>query len=314
MPVPMSPLQRPKAVPAQPVAPVQPVGMDRPRPTLPGAPKAPGLGTPAIPAAPTGMIPMAPPTNVPGGETATISPRNVPTTPAAPPAVPATPAPTPTQGPLVPFTTTPTDPNNPLTSQTIGAGPGLDRFQVAKAQFDNFVRGSDPAYQAALRDAKRVGAAAGGLGSGMLRTSIGDLGNQRSLAMDVRGDELFNTALLGSVDDARFSTGLAERQQGFQQGQQDRAFGNEATRIQIEEALRNGDFSRALQLWTAGQAGGTGSTTALAGANTAGTTAQDGFTALQQWLASRAAQPGPQGPALPPLTLPPNTTTTVGRP
>ncbi len=273
-----APYQMPRDPAGRPVAPntgtpqrtkdpVKPtLGSPEPLPTLSPVPAGP---LPASPSAPTG-IPTATPVNrPPQGETF----GNLPPVPTEP--VPATPA-----GPGLGPTLTPTDPNNPLTTQTIGAGTGMNRFDLAKQQFDTFVQGTSPAYQASLRDANRAGAAAGGLGSGQLRTSIGDLANTRANALDVKEKQTFQDALLGSVDDARFATGLTERQQGFQSEQQQRAFENELRRLGFDDQMLNSAFGRALQTWMAGQAGGTGSDTVLAGANRTSTQAAGGQDAL----------------------------------
>lgn len=190
----------------------------------------------------------------------------------------AAPAPAPTPSPA-PFTTTPTNPNNALSAQTIAAGPGVDRFAVAQEKYDTFVKGTDPSYQAALRDASRRGAAMGGIGSGQLRSTFGDLATDRTNAIGNERSKLFTDALLGSVDDGRFATGVAQQQQGSQIGQQ------------------NDAFNRSLQQWMAGQSGGTGSGTALSGANAAGNGSQDALAALQAWYAQQGQQPTAPAPA-----------------
>ena len=290
----------------RPAAPQLPAGTDEslapgtnapePLPTLAPVPAAP----PSLPTVPTAGLPAVPtatPVNrPPQGETFGNLPP-VPTTP-----IPATP-PTGTNGP----TLTPTDPNNPLTTQTIGAGAGMNRFDLARQQFDTFVQGTDPSYQAALRDAKRVGAAAGGLGSGQLRTNIGDLANTRANALDVKEKETFQDALLGSVDDARYATGLAERQQGFQSGQQQQVFENELRRLGFDDQMLNSAIGRALQTWMAGQAGGTGSDTVLAGANRTAGQAAGGQDALDELIRALMARQTGGSATVPPGTMVPTT-------
>ena len=257
----------------------------------PGQPKAGPVGTQINPAGPlTETVgTLTPPGPV-------VAPPTV-----APPA--AVPAPqTPLAAPTVAPTLTPTDPDNPLTAQTIAPASGVDHFRLAQERFDTFAQGSDPAYQAALRDASRQGAAMGGIGSGMLRSRFGDLATDRTNALGTERRGLFTDALLGSVDDARFATGLAERQQGFQSGQQRDAFANELARMGIGDQLTNSDFNRDLQTWLAGNTGGTGSGTMLTGANTAGNNAADSWEALRRWMESRSAAPGP-GMTVPPGTV-----------
>lgn len=147
----------------------------------------------------------------------------------------------------IPAGQTPTDANNPLTAQTLSVGPTADRFKLAQDQWANFDRATAPQYQASLRDALRAGAAAGGLGSGQLRTSLGDLANQRALALDTQRTGLLNEALGGSIEDAYRNVGIAQQQQGFQQGQQQQAFGNELASLGMGDQLKNSSFNRSLQ-------------------------------------------------------------------
>jgi hypothetical protein len=274
--------------------------------TLPKAkPPAAPSPTGAVPV-PDGVLTSTAPAGAPPAPAA--SPTNRPPTPETltPPggAIPAptTSVPVPGMGaPNTAPTLTPTDPNNPLTGQTIAPGAGVDRFALAMDRFDQFAKGSDPAYQAALRDANRYGAANGRLGSGMLRTSFGDLANQRSLALDTEKRGLLSDAIEGTVGDARFATGVAQQQQGFQSGQQQQAFENELRRLGFDDDLLNSAFGRALMQWQAGNTGGTGSGTILTGAGQAGDTGRDAMSALDAWLAERARTQGrlPGSPATP---------------
>lgn len=206
----------------------------------------------------------------------------------------------------------PTDPNNALTAQTIQPGSALDRLQVAREQYDTFVQGTDPAYQSALRDANRLGAAGGGLGSGQLRTRFGDLAANRGTELDVKRDTVFQDAMLGGVDDARFSTGVAQQQQGFQNQQQQQAFMNELSRLGFDDSMLNSAFGRSLQTWMAGQTGGTGSASgAVYGANVAGQ-GNNALDALANLTRSNAAATTPPGaPPLPALPPPPPRSSTV---
>ena len=227
---------------------------------------------------------------------------------------PVQPAPTslPTSLPPVPASgtpsgpaMTPTDPNNPLTSQTISANPALDRFKLANERFDTFAASTEPAYQSALRDAQRMGAAAGGLGSGQLRTQFGDLGLNRSRDLDTQKRGLFQDALEGSVGDGRFATGVAQQQQGFQNDQQQQAFRNELQRLGFGEDMINSAFGRALQQWQAGQSTGTGSGTAMAAGQNRANQGGDALGALNELIKGQAATPTAPTPSLPPLPPPP---------
>ena len=227
----------------------------------------------------------------------------------AAPAQPAVPTSLPTSLPPVPASgtpsgpsLTPTDPNNPLTSQTISANPALDRFKLASERFDTFAQSTEPAYQSALRDAQRMGAAAGGLGSGQLRTSLGDLGLNRARDMDTQKRGLFQDALEGSVADGQFATGVAQQQQGFQNGQQQDAFRNELQRLGFGEDMINSAFGRALQQWQAGQSTGTGSNTAMAAGQNTANQGGSALDALNELIKGQAATPNapaaqPQLPA-----------------
>jgi hypothetical protein len=188
------------------------------------------------------------------------------------PQAPVTPQPA--GGPVL----TRTDPNNALTSQTITPGAGVDRVALAADRFKTFTASTAPAYQAALRDANRMGAAAGGLGSGQLRTSFGDLGLARTNQLQTASDTLQQNALDGSIEDGWRGIGLAERQQGFQRGQQGDA------------------FQEALARWNAGNMGGTGSSSQAAyGANVAGQ-GQDALSALNTYARNGASAPTPTAP------------------
>ena len=287
-----------------------------PKPVAP----APGVPQPAAPAVPP-AVPA--PTSAPGqpqaGPVVTAQPIGTgPLTETvenlAPPAPAAVPAPAPPAQPSAPSvspTLTPTDPANPLTGQTIAPAQGVDHFRLAQERFDTFAKGSDPAYQAALRDAKRVGAAAGGLGSGMLRTSIGDYAANRANSLDVEKRRTFSDAIENTVGDARFATGVSQQQQGFQNEQQQQAFMNKLREMGFDDDLLNSAFGRALMQWQAGNTGGTGSNTILSGAGQAGDTGRDAMSALEAWLAERGRAGGQRPPVTPPLG--PGTVDSEGR-
>lgn len=93
----------------------------------------------------------------------------------------------------------------------------VDRLSLAESNFENFNKATDPAYQASLRSATSAAAGAGQLGSGQLRTSYGDLANQRALALDTQRQQLVNDATTGSIADATtaYQQQLAAAQQGL---------------------------------------------------------------------------------------------------
>lgn len=119
---------------------------------------------------------------------------------------------------------TPTTVDNALTNDTIAPGPMADRFKIAQDEWQNFVNATQPQYDAQIRDAERNAFGAGRGVSGALRTSLGDLANQRLLALDTQKNAFLNKALSGSIEDAYRNIGIAQQQQGFQAGQQSTAF------------------------------------------------------------------------------------------
>lgn len=288
-----------------------PAGAKKPEPgAVPAAP-----ATPAAPAAPVQMAGAGSTITSTAGDSfaGSAMPQTAqtpaPTAGAVPvggttTAVPAGPVAAAPQGTGTGVALTPTDPNNPLTTQTIAPDNAVDRFKLAEERFNTFTKSTDPAYQAALRDAKRTGAAVGGLGSGQLRTRVGDLANQRGLALDTSRDTLMQEALGGSIEDMYRNVGIAQQQQGFQQGQQQQGFENELRRLGFSEEMLNSAFGRSLQQWMAGQTGGTGSSTALLGAKEAGNAGSDALAALEAFARQRAASGvgGSGGPAV--STLP----------
>ena len=200
--------------------------------TNPSVGPVPMSGAPVNPLLPK---PVKPPTATLNPQISPINPALAPTAPSVPQTTPQPVQPTPQtpSGAGQGVGLTPTDPNRSLTTQTIVPGQTADRFQVAQQRFDQFVAGTNPAYQATLRDANRMGAAQGRLGSGSLRTDFGNLANQRNQQMDLARQGFLGDALEGSIGDAWRSIGLAERQQGFQSGQQEDAWRRALEQYQV---------------------------------------------------------------------------------
>lgn len=143
---------------------------------------------------------------------------------------------------------TPTDPNNPLTAQTITPGPMADRFGIANSRLDSLIHDKlDPQFEADQRRLGQNAAARGQVGSGMFRTSLGDLDLARQHDINAAGTGFLNDALNGSIGDAWNGIGLAERQQGFQAGQQQTAFNQNMSIQQLTDQLTNSSFGRSLQ-------------------------------------------------------------------
>lgn len=130
---------------------------------------------------------------------------------------------------------------------------GIDRLALAKSNFDNFASASDPYFQKSLRDANSSAAGAGQLGSGQLRTSLGDLAYNRDLQLNAAKTGYLNDATNNSIEDSYRNYGIGQQDQST-------AFNQSVIQTQVEEALRSGDFSRAMQLLGAGEAGNPSST------------------------------------------------------
>lgn len=182
-------------------------------------------------------------------------------------------------------------------NKTITPGAGVDRLALAKSNFENFRTSTEPEYQAALREAGQSGAASGQVGSGMLRGRLGDIGLARTRDLQSAETSNLNNATEGSIGDAYNNIGIAQQQQGFQAGQQGTAFDQAQRQKSLDEALRNGDFSRYMQLLQAGDAGNpSGVATDLAGyygnqAGAAGSSAADLLKSSYAANALKAATP-----------------------
>lgn len=124
--------------------------------------------------------------------------------------------------------------------QTIQPGPQTDRVALAEHAFDTFARSSDPVYQKTLRDAEAAGAATGRLGSGQLRTSLGDAAANRQLQLDTARDQLITQATSDAINDQYRNIEIAQQQQGFQAGQQQTAYSQALAKAQQDLAAELG--------------------------------------------------------------------------
>lgn len=152
------------------------------------------------------------------------------------------------------YNTAPIDPNNALLGQVITPDAGLDRFKIANDQWQNYVKSTEPAFQADARDIAAQSFGAGRGVSGMNRTREGNLALARERDLNARGSDFLNNALTGSIEDAKYKTGVAQQQQQYQAGRADTAFNQEDELARLNEALTSGAFGRALQQETAGYA------------------------------------------------------------
>jgi hypothetical protein len=261
-----------------------------------------------------GSIPSGPSSGgaAPALPSAAPAPPSAPSSPGAPPAAPTPPgspgpAPAPSSGaplgtpkpaynvaPSSAPTLTPTDPNNPLTNQTIDYGPLADRFKVAQSELDNWNKTSDPQFQADLRAAMQKAAAGGALGSGMLQTGLGDIALNRETQRQGMGTSFLNNALTGTIQDAKDRTSLAERQQGFQAGQQGTAFNQGVTEAQLEDQLTGNQFQRELQKLIAGSSGNPADTQ-LALSGIFGNAGADASNALSGLISGKTANGASSG-------------------
>lgn len=130
-----------------------------------------------------------------------------------------------------------TNPASDLRGQTITPGPMANRMNIAQTYENNWNAATAPQFQADLRSATSQAAGAGQLGSGQLRTSLGNLAYNRDTQRNANESNFLNTALGGTIDDAYRNIGVAQSQQAFQAG------------------LQNQTFQQQLQALLAGQSG-----------------------------------------------------------
>lgn len=84
----------------------------------------------------------------------------------------------------------------------------VDRVQMAKDLLAQFDEATAPEYERDVRMATRNGAAMGRLGSGDLRTELGNLALVRGRDRSLKAKELMTTALRDSIDDQFRKTGV----------------------------------------------------------------------------------------------------------
>jgi hypothetical protein len=117
-----------------------------------------------------------------------------------------------------------TNPSNDLRGQTIVPGQMADRNQIAQNQINTWNASSAPQYQADVRSATSQAAGGGQLGSGQLRTSLGNLAYNRDVQRNAAQSNYLSAAQTGSIDDAYKNIGIAQQQQQFQAGLQNQTF------------------------------------------------------------------------------------------
>jgi len=170
-------------------------------------------------------------------------------------ATPFTGANIPTTGNAYAPQTSAVTPENALTGQQISVAPTADRFALAQQKLSDFVNQSNPAYQAALREATQRSAAAGGLGSGMLRTSYGNAELARENQLNTTRNQFLTDALQGTIGDAYQNAQIAAQQQGFQNQQQQQAFANAMAQQELANQMQQQGFNQAQQQLNSGSSG-----------------------------------------------------------
>lgn len=242
----------PAMTPPSPTPLPQPAPASGPNPAVP-----PGVQYPVSSTATTPVPTPAMPTLAPGQNPASMPIGQEYSIPGATPnsyAVGQSPAPSTTTS-NGSVSLTPINPANDLRSQTIGVGPTANRYQIAQDQLKTYQQASDPYYQKSLRDATSQAAGAGQLGSGQLRTSLGDLALNRDLELGAQGQNFLQNALTGSIGDAYQNVNIAQQQQQRQDQAQQQAFNQQATATGMDDALQTSAQNRALQQLLAGESG-----------------------------------------------------------
>jgi hypothetical protein len=115
-----------------------------------------------------------------------------------------------------------------------------NRYDLAQQRFKTFAEQTDPAFQASLREAAQLAAAKGGLGSGMLTSSYGDVAAQRARELQGERDTIFQNALEGSIGDAYQKASVL----GSLENQE---FARRMGMTQEEAALKAQEFQQNLQ-------------------------------------------------------------------
>lgn len=119
--------------------------------------------------------------------------------------------------------------------------PQPSRLELANQSIETSAKATDPYYQKSLKDATSQAASVGQLGSGQLRTSLGDLSRNRALELDTLRSQAITSATNASIDDQ-----FRARDQGLAQSQ-----------LELSSELGHGNLNIAggqLELAKSGQA------------------------------------------------------------
>jgi hypothetical protein len=229
---------------------------NQPSPTEPGSPLSPGAPNP-VPVGTTPTVSARMP--VPPGPATDGGTGSIPTGTAQMPQVGSA-IPAANGSPSAPFT----DANVQIDSTVLpNASPRLagvqgmvdnaynnvanvDRVKLGEDIFDQFSKSTDPAYKLALRRAGISAAGAGRIGSGQLRTSIGDLASTRAQQLDLAKRGFMSDALSGSIEDSFRKAGLLSGLEGQLYGQDAATRGELRGERGYQGSLEQQAFERAL--------------------------------------------------------------------
>lgn len=200
-----------------------------------GPNQVPGL----MPVKPRAMRPIAPPS----GPTATPMPA-MPQTLQGPTATPAPPPAPPMQVPYASVSAI--NPQNDLRGTQI-APTSVNRLQFAKDKFAQFQSDLAPQIEAQRRGLLKNGAAMGRIGSGMLRTSFGDLASELNRQSLNEQNRLFTGAAESSVNDDANARNELRGERTYQNAMEGDAFNRARQERMDQEDLLNSSFGRALQ-------------------------------------------------------------------
>jgi hypothetical protein len=130
----------------------------------------------------------------------------------------------------------------------------VDRTKLAQQMFDTFTQSTNPAYEASIRDATRAAAGAGRIGSGQLRTSYGNLANQRNLQLGTAQQQFMQDALEGSIGDQFNKVNALSGLEGQQYGEGADTNNQLRTERGYQTDLSQQAFNNALTQWRQRQA------------------------------------------------------------
>jgi hypothetical protein len=195
---------------------------------------------------------------------------------ALPSVVPSAPASTPlpaTPTKLGYGTSTTIDPNNDLRSQVIAPGTESSRADLAKTYLDMWSQNELPQFRAALRGTIGNNAALGRLGSGMLRTDVGNLDLAEQQKYNTAAGNFMTDALGAQITDNANQRAELRGERSYQTSAEQAAADRARQQLLDQDYLTNSRFGRsatALQLGTAGNpSGAVGQAASDAGARAA---------------------------------------------